>query len=269
MGTDTNHRKPMAPVGAAIRAPKMAELIASRLRSRIVRRELGEGDALPPETELMQQFGVSRPTLREAFRILEAESLISIRRGARGGAQVMAPDLGVAARYVGLLLQVDQVTIGDVYEARIVIEPAAAAMLARRRTPEDVDDLRACVERLRDMVEETAGTGQEDPVAWSMATQEFHDLILERAGNRTLMMQAGMLREVIGSHLALTVSRLFDPVRSTSEFRKMIRSYTKLVDLVAVSDADGAEEHWRKHMQVSAAHLLPGEQGNAVVDLFD
>ncbi|HEX3460192.1 MAG TPA: GntR family transcriptional regulator, partial [Acidimicrobiales bacterium] len=51
------------------RVPKASELVAGDLRRQIVRKELSEGDALPPEAELMQHFGVSRPTLREAFRI--------------------------------------------------------------------------------------------------------------------------------------------------------------------------------------------------------
>ena len=75
------------PIGRPVRAPKTAELIASQLRGQIVRGELKAGDTLPPEITLMEQFGVSRPTLREAFRILETESLIDVRRGSRGGAQ--------------------------------------------------------------------------------------------------------------------------------------------------------------------------------------
>ena len=74
-------------VGARLRVPKMAELVAGDLRRRILRGELVENDALPSESALMQRFGVSRPTLREAFRVLESESLISVRRGAHGGAR--------------------------------------------------------------------------------------------------------------------------------------------------------------------------------------
>ena len=73
----------------------------------------------------MEQFGVSRPTLREAFRILEAEDLISVKRGSRGGARVTEPSLSVAARYVGLLLQVQGTPIADVYEARMVLKRPA------------------------------------------------------------------------------------------------------------------------------------------------
>src|SRR5436309_3200194 len=88
-----------ANVGAHVRVPKSAELVAQALRMRIVRGHLQEGDGLPPENVLMQQFGVSRPTLREAFRILESEQLITIHRGARGGGRVHAPGDDAVARY--------------------------------------------------------------------------------------------------------------------------------------------------------------------------
>src|ERR1700744_2696952 len=90
--------------GSQLRVPKAAELLAARIRGQIIRRELKEGDALPAESELMERFGVSRPTLREAIRVLEMESLLRMRRGSRGGALVTAPDPPVAARaVVGLL----------------------------------------------------------------------------------------------------------------------------------------------------------------------
>ena len=120
-------RVPGGQVGQLVRAPKTSELIAAQLRRQIVRGTVIPGQKLPPETQLMEQFGVSRPTIREAFRILETERLIIVRPGSRGGAQVVAPDLTVAARYVGLLLQLQGATIDDVYEARKIAEPACAA----------------------------------------------------------------------------------------------------------------------------------------------
>src|SRR6184192_3474453 len=110
----------------------MAERVATVLRRMLIRGEIIEGTMLPPESELMERFGVSRPTLREAFRVLESESLISIRRGSRGGARVQVPKGEVAARHAGLLLQVRGTTLGDVYRARMIVEPPAAGMLAER-----------------------------------------------------------------------------------------------------------------------------------------
>ena len=255
------------PVRPLLRAPKTAELIATYIRGQIVRGELKTDDALPSETVLMEMFSVSRPTLREAFRILEAESLISVRRGARGGARVVAPDIAVAARYVGLLLQMSDTTIADVYEARTVIEPAAAGLLASRRTRQDLDDLTACSEKLVGLVESDEHFKNAD--AWSQTTQQFHDLILDRAGNRTLSIQAGVLREVVAMHLSTVVVRTFDRPDPQDQFRQLVRSYRKLVLLLDVRDAEGAERHWRTHMVAAGRGLLGDDVGGkAVVDLF-
>ena len=126
---------PKFDVRTAVWVPKTAELVAAYIRRRIVRGELQRDDALPPESALMEQFSVSRPTLREAFRILESEGLITIRRGARGGARVQVPTTEVAAGYVGLVLQYPappSPTSSMPGHRRV----AAAAMLARRRDHE-------------------------------------------------------------------------------------------------------------------------------------
>ncbi len=255
------------PVGQRVRAPKTAELIASHIRGQIARGELTTGETLPSEAALMEMFGVSRPTLREAFRILEAESLINVRRGARGGARVVAPDVAVAARYVGLLLQVTHTTIADVHAARMVIEPAAAGLLASRRTRKDLDDLNGCLADLAGLAESDEQFAPAD--AWLRATQQFGDLILERAGNRTLAVQARVLREVVAMHLRTAVPRTSDRPGAREEFRKTVRSYRKLVLLLDARNAEGAQRHWRAHLEAAGRVLLRGDTGSgAVVDLF-
>jgi GntR family transcriptional repressor for pyruvate dehydrogenase complex len=257
-----------AQVGQVVRAPKTAELIARQLRGQVVRGDLNPGDTLPPEIQLLSQFGVSRPTLREAFRILETEGLISIRRGARGGARVMAPDLSVAARYVGLLLQVQGTTIADVYEARMVTEPVCAGMFARRRTKADLVELRTCVEDLRTLVE--AGSKRfPDSAQWSAVTYRMHELILKGSGNNTLAIQGGVLQDIVATHLASVIARGFDEAEAPERFRRTVRSYQKLADLIEARDAEGAEAHWRTHMEVAGKSLLgPDVKAKRVVDLF-
>src|SRR3954453_17494755 len=125
--TDVTPR--MIRTNGSVRVPKAAELVADDLRRRIIRGELSEGHALPNETALMEYYDVSRPTLREALRVLESESLISVKRGARGGARVQVPNSSVATRHAALLLQLGGTTLEDVFAARRVIEPAAARML--------------------------------------------------------------------------------------------------------------------------------------------
>ena len=260
-------------VGQVVRAPKTAELIATLYRRQIVRGELRPGDTLPSEQQLMEQFGVSRPTLREAFRILEAEDLISVKRGSRGGARVTQPSLSVAARYVGLLLQVQGTTIADVYEARMVLEPACARLLARRRTRQDLADLIACIEELRGAVEAGhPGTGQlkaPEPTRWSSQAARFHELIMQRSGSKTLAVQGGVLQDIVATHLALALSRDHARDDELANFRRNVRSYEKLVALVEERDGPGAEQHWRAHMEAAGQRLLREDlQSRSVVDLF-
>jgi GntR family transcriptional regulator, transcriptional repressor for pyruvate dehydrogenase complex len=248
-----------------IRAPKTAELIAERLRGQIIRQELRLGSRLPPEADLMARFGVSRPTLREAFRILESESLLSVRRGARGGALVVSPDLSVAARHVGMLLQVAGTTIGEVYEVRMAIEPAAARLLAQRARRADIVALRGMVDQLRGMLDRKA-----DPVEWTRASSAFHDSVVARTGNRALAVQAAVLREVSATHVAVAVSRSYNRTESPAAMRKAVRSYAKLIDLIEAHDADGAEKHWRTHMQIAGKVMFGAEaETGAVLDLFE
>jgi len=97
--------------GEPVRIPKVSVVVAGQLRRSIIRGEFRPGDPLPNETELMELYDVSRPVVREALRIIESESLISVKRGAKGGARVQRPDIVVAARHTALLLQIDGATV--------------------------------------------------------------------------------------------------------------------------------------------------------------
>jgi DNA-binding FadR family transcriptional regulator len=239
-----------------VRVPKTAELVAARIRRQIIRGELKDGEALLPESELMAQFGVSRPTLREAFRILESESLISVTRGSRGGARVQPPDIRVAARYAGLFLQYAGATLEDVQTGRIVVEPPAARMLAERRDP-------VAVEKLRELIaQETHAV--DDPHAFAELSTRFHELVMELAGNQTLALVVGMLHDIIETHVESGMEQDNDPEAN----KRAIRSQKKLVALVEAGDAEGAEEHWRNHVRAVARAIL-GTGRKTVVDLFD
>ena len=115
------------------RSREKPEQIADELRALIVSGELAEGDSLGREPDLVERFGVSRPSLREALRILEAEGLITVVRGVLGGVIVHEPNERMTARTAALVLQSRNVTLGDVHQARSVIEPAAVRILAASR----------------------------------------------------------------------------------------------------------------------------------------
>ena len=99
-----------------IRQMKASELVAATLRRQIISGRLKEGSLLPPESVLLEELNVSRPTLREAYSVLESEGLIRVQRGGRGGARVLPPSREIAANYTGLLLQYLSVPVADVCE---------------------------------------------------------------------------------------------------------------------------------------------------------
>src|SRR2546423_14271948 len=128
MSTTIPVRDTSTPQSGSRRLPKAGELVAAELRRQIVTGRLKPGDKLVPENVLQAEFAISRPTMREALRILESESLITIGRGKHGGARVSAIDLGSGSRQGGGVLQIEGTTLQDVWLARTIIEPPAAGM---------------------------------------------------------------------------------------------------------------------------------------------
>ena len=235
-----------------VRVPKTAELVAGNIRRRIVIGELLEGDALPPETTLMEEFAISRPTLREAFRILESEGLITVRRGARGGARVQVPSADVAARYAGLVLQHRGTTLTDVLAARVIVEAPAARMLATRR------DRGAIATKLQEKLDAYAA-GE------ALHFHEFNALVVDLTGNETMVLLTTMLEHISE---AATVSYIRGIHPETDRLaRKAHRTRQRLIDLIRAGEADEAEALWRTHL-VAAGEALAQGAGERVVDRF-
>jgi len=233
--------------------------IADELRRLIVSGELTEGDSLGHEPDLVERFGVSRPSLREALRILEAEGLISVVRGVRGGVVVHEPDQRMTARTAALVLQARNVSLADVYDARGILEPAAVRVVAAsRRRKAAAAELRPLIAEQEEVIE--------DPAAFGRANARFHERLVELGGNQTLGIVAEMLNEIVAR--AVTAVSQAEPARdSVSTRRRGIRSQERLVDLIEAGEVAEAEEHWRAHMAVVGRVLL-GQQATTVIDLM-
>jgi DNA-binding FadR family transcriptional regulator len=247
-----------------IRIPKTAEVLASRIRKRIIRGELKHGDKLPAEAVLIAEFEVSRPTLREAMRILEWEGLISVSRGARGGARVNAGTSDLVTRAAGLALQARSATIFDIYEARSLIEPHAARLAAELRPREAAGALAAQL-----AVEWVSIT---EHATMARAVAEFHRLLLDQCGNVTLAVVGQALQAVVERHLDLSY-RQDHPTMDRKTLGKQVklgfRSQEKLVELIAAGDGVGAERHWEQHMAAAGKVILKSVAKTAVIDILD
>ncbi len=247
-----------------VRVPKTAELVADQIRRRIVTGELKDGDFLPPESKLVTSLGISRPTLREAFRILEAENFIRVVRGSRTGASVHTPRVEAASRYAGFVLQSQGARIADIYEARLAFEPYVAARLSEERPAGAVDRLREEILHLESFIE------QEDFVNFMIGVAGFHRLLIELSGNPTLLFLSDMLQDIVARYQVRFLSR---HQISIDEQRRMglagLRSFKLLADLVETGNVTGAEAHWRLHIINANKVWLSPSDGAELVNAFE
>ncbi|WP_040511307.1 FadR/GntR family transcriptional regulator [Gordonia soli] len=246
-----------------IRTPKTAELVARKLRSMIVDGELAAGDHLPNEAELMELFSVSRPTLREAIRVLEAERLVEVRRGSRSGAKVCVPGPEVVARPASLLLELSGATVADVYRALEAIEPAAARLLAEEGDDAAFDELEQFVD---EVVPAEYASGH-----FGRATARFHLRMVQLSGSPTLALVAGMVHEIFErNHVAFAREHLeTDSAQHESNYKLFVRSQRRFIKLLRARDGSGAFTHWQKHMVVARQFVMLGREDLRVQDLLD
>jgi DNA-binding FadR family transcriptional regulator len=170
-------------------------MVADVIRARIVAGTLPDGSMLPKQDQLISEFQVSRPSFREALRILESEGLISVRRGNVGGAQVHSPTPENAARTLGLVLQARDVALDDLAAALAVIEPACAAHCAQR-----ADRNVTLVPQLRELNVQCRAVEPQDMAGAALIFQEFHHAIINGCGNATLVIVIGALESLWSLH---------------------------------------------------------------------
>jgi GntR family transcriptional repressor for pyruvate dehydrogenase complex len=228
-------------VGEEVRRQRVKpQQVADELRSMIVSGELSDGDTLGREAELVARFGVSRPSMREALRILESELLVTIVRGRLGRVVVRGPDGKATARAAATLLQARSVSVADVFEARALLEPVAARSIAEMRSRGPIV---AELRRLVDEVEESV----RDAEAFGAAFARFNGRLVALAGNRTLAVLDEILDEIVNRHVAAVMEtrrlELSLPAR-----KRGVSSLRGFLELLAVGDPEAAEAHWRAHV---------------------
>lgn len=239
---------------------------ASDRIAQVLRREIIAGAQIERTPALLERFGVSRPTLREAFRVLESEQLIEVRHGSRNGVRVLRPGSDSVARLTGQTLQASGTTIEQLYEAREAFEPVAARIVAKRSDRRDVAALRQAHVELSSLLD--AGASAE----LGMALARFHHLLVSLAGNEVLTLMSATIANLLERHQRNR--KLFEPgadsSRNTLEFRSRgVRSIARLNRLVEEGDGERAEAHWRVHLMNASHYWLSGQDRHAVIDILD
>ena len=225
-----------------IKEPKAAQRVAERVRSAIRNGELRNGDRLPPERQLIQEFGYSRAIVREALRMLEDEGLITLHAGRNGGAIIRHPGTERLMNAFDMLLRLQQTSQADFYEARRLLEPLLIQLAIERATSEDIAALRSCLEPLRARAQGPLVEAADTP----HTTRPFHRTLSEAAHNNVLAVVINIVMELCRRQ---TTAEDFDPAH-------LLEVHASITDAIEARDAEAATRLTLEHLEDSERQAL-------------
>lgn len=246
-----------------IRLQRLSDVVASRIRQQIMSGELADGERLPRLEVLLDRFGVSAPSMREALRVLEAEGLLAVRRGSTGGSVVTVPNARTAAYTMALILGAHGTRKGDVAQAITTLEPVCARLCALRsdRGSEVVPILRALNASARKLADG-------DEVAYNDEMLQFHREVVRRCGNDTLALvnralghiwapevRNWMIGSVVHGRYPTVQGRLAE-----------VQHHERVTDLIEAGDAVGAASALTAHLDDIAHYMAEGVDPHGKVD---
>lgn len=211
--------------------------VAAQIRRAIADRSLSTGAALPPERELARQFGVSRATVREALRHLQAQGVLA-PRGRTSPLEAASPE--VAARHfresLTRAVELREVPLEHLLELRVAIEHAAFARAAVAPVKKRLEEARAALAEM----ERPHATWPE----FHAADVAFHVALVAASGNEALLLVMHAAKDAIGKHLDRTMrSRSFTSVRP-----RIVEEHRSLLAALERGDATKAGRLLRAHV---------------------
>lgn len=245
----------MATTHTQLRQPKLAEIVANVLRQRILDGELDDGQLLPNQDSFVSEFGVSKPSMREALRILEAEGLITVRRGNIGGAVVHRPQARHVAYTLALVLESRGVSFEDVGAALKLMEGTCAGLCARRedRAETVVPVLREANARARASVDEWPD--------YIRATSDFHRALIDCSGNQTLQLMVGSLEATWLTHVRSWAEATTQVGKSPDRDYRLrgVDTHDELTDLIAAGDVAATAALAETHFDPQQFYFTPSD----------
>ncbi|PPK53211.1 GntR family transcriptional regulator [Marinobacter persicus] len=226
-------------------APKrLADTIVEQLESMILEGTLQPGQRLPPERALAEQFGVSRPSLREAVQRLTAKGLLNSRQG---GGNYVTENLGASfSDPLITLLESHPEAHRDLLEFRRTLEADCAYYAAQRATEIDREYLAQAWQELEACYQNTTDS-QQDPERESMADARFHLAIAEASHNAVLLHTMRNLFSMLKNNILTSINGMY--ARETKTRQELIEQHRKLYAAIGEGRADDARAIAGRHIE--------------------
>lgn len=232
------------------------ELVVDQIRRAIQLGRFLPGEKLPAERDLADLLGVSRATVREAIRVLEADGTVSVRRGARGGLVVNRLH-AMDTRTLRARLKKQTRELNDIFDYRLAVECMSARLAAKRRTAEDLDNLRRALEHMGELAANSGGEhGAHVTARFNAADTEFHLGIATATGNAYLIDGAEQVRRA----MFLPVGAVFNELRQDAN-----DIHAAIFEAIEAGHEAEAERYMRQHIEAThsamAGLLRPPSSG--------
>ncbi len=236
-----------------IDVPKSCDLLAAQLRRQILNGVFAAGALLPPERDLVEQSGLSRGSVREALRILEAEGLVRTRAGRYGGSLVCQPSDDLLARHIEMFVKGRSVSLASLIDTREGIEPTVARLAALNRTDDDLQALSDIATRLEAAAPDDVVRFAEENVHWhyALAVASHNDLLRAIVASLTgLIQEAGQIEAVIPPDVR----------------EQVVKAHRRIYEAIVAGDGDAARRRMERHLGAysrRAAEVLPAVEAGA------
>lgn len=227
---------------------KLSDHVVDRIKHWLMAKNIKPGDRLPQEKELIEIFGVSRGTIREALKALEVQGLITVAAGRSGGAVIARVGYETAAGLLGNYFYFQNLRAVEIYDMRQLIEPEMAVSAVGRLTAADFDQLELLIERCAN-VEDTPESRRRQ----RLDELEFHNVLAVRSPNPLYSFTCRFINRVLADQV---VFKGMYRERQLKIDRENHTAHCELLEAYRAEDPDRVRLAMTRHMSECACHIV-------------
>lgn len=221
-----------------IKTKRLYEEIVEQIKRMLTDGKLKPGDRLLPERDLAEQFKVSRASVREAIRTLEMLGIIDIRPGE--GTFIRDTETDAIIRPLAMFLAVERSSLLDMFEMRRIFETATARLAAQRATQEEVDQIEAMLENMRERL------NVQDPARGEEFDAAFHYAVAEATHNSLLTKLFKTVSEEFAKANSVARRQLYQSGEENAQ--RIIDQHTEILEAIRAHAPEAAANAMRAHL---------------------
>lgn len=224
-------------------AKSLSWKIESAIKEAILSGTYQPGEQLPGEIELSNQFGVSRPVVREAIKSLKSKGFLEIRRGKGGGSYVTSLDQLFFKENFADLIRLRKIQVNDLVQARLFIEPEVVKLVVANATDQDVNKIQ------KNLIEFEETT---DPDIRARLVTEFHKLIARSCGNPLYSVLMDSIMDFYEAYMRV--------IKPPSQLLDNIEDHSKIFQAIKERDTEKAVKLTKRHITTTVDHMTKMEK---------